>query len=123
MLMKPATPFATLRSLDSLMWPNDVLTQSRYNNVPHSHKKPPRFCFPTTALVSFFFISWHFLLRLIVIFRSLLRLPRLTRFPVLVLSAAILVAAHTDVGDLALQLLDLALLLGLGVDLLLAQDT
>lgn len=65
MLMKPATPFAlaTLRSLDSLShMPNDVLTQSRYNNVPYSQKKAPSFFFPTTALVSFLVMSWHILL-------------------------------------------------------------
>jgi hypothetical protein len=78
-------------------------------------------------------------LRLIVIFRSLFRLPRLagftgftgftglTRFarlPVLVLSASttILVTAHASVGDLTLQLLNLTLLLGLGVGLLLTHD-
>ncbi|KAI6766770.1 hypothetical protein HG531_011992 [Fusarium graminearum] len=98
MLMKPATPFATLRSLDFLM------------------------C-PTIRILSSIFV-----LRLIVIFRSLLGLSRLagfarfTRFPVLVLSASILGTTHTNVGDLALQLLNLTLLLGLGIGLFLAQD-
>lgn len=49
MLMKPATPFAlaTLRSLDSLShMPNDVLTQSRYNNAPYSQKKSPLIFLP-----------------------------------------------------------------------------